>query len=190
MATSKVTVANLTLQKLGSTTRLASLTQDHPNARTINAAFDSVRDWVLRKYDWGFAIKRASIAADSDQTEWGDWDRYPLPDDFIRLIRDNETNMAPDWRIEGQFIVSADSSPLEIRYIARIEDPNVWDSLFTEAFAAKLAHQTCKEVTGSTTQQNLCKEDFDDAIAQAKLVGAIEKPAQEFPEDDWIVVRN
>lgn len=195
MATSDVAIANLALQKLGSPKRLESLTQDHPNARSLNACYTLIRDAELRRYDWGFATRRASIAADSSQTEWGDWDRYSLPNDFIRLIRDDESGLAVDWRIEagsedeGTFIISADASPLEIRYIARVTDPNSFDSLFIEAFASKLAHQTCKEITGSTNQQAMCKQDYDFAIAEAKKYGAIEKPAQDFPEDSWITAR-
>lgn len=189
MAVSKVLIANVALQKLGSPTRLESLTQNHPNARTMNAAYNTIRDAEIRRYDWGFAIKRVSIAADPDQTEWGQWNRFSLPGDYIRLIRDDETGKSVDWRIEGQFIVTADAAPLSIRYLARIEDPNFYDSLFIEALAAKLAYQTCKEITGSTNQQAICKDDYDFAIAEAKRTGAIEKPAQDAPEDDWVNVR-
>ena len=188
MATSNVAIANLALQKLG-TKRIESLTQDHPNARSINACFTAVRDQEIRRYDWGFAIKRASIAADSSQTTWGDWNRFSLPNDYIRLVRDDESGLAVDWRIEGGFIVTADAAPLDIRYIARIEDPNLFDQLFIDAFASKMAHQCCKEITGSNALQQIVKADYDFAIAEAKRCGAIEKPAQEAPEDGWITVR-
>jgi len=189
MATSDVAIANLALQKLGSPKRLESLTQDHPNARSMNACYASIRDGELRRYDWGFAIQRASIAADSSQTTWGGWNRYALPNDYLRLIRDDESGQNVDWRIEGTFIVTADAAPLDIRYMARITDPNTFDALFIESLASKLAYQTCKEITGSTTQQSVCKQDYDWAVAEAKRCGSIEKPAQEFAEDDWILVR-
>jgi len=189
MAVSEVSIANAALQKLGSPTRLESLSQDHPNARTMNAAFARVRDTELRRYTWGFAIARASIAADGDQTEWGEHNRYSLPNDFLRLLRDDETGQQTDWRQEGLFVVSDDDSPLEIRYIAQITDPNSMDSLFREAFACKLAHDTCKEVTGSTDLKDSLKADYKEAIAEAKRVGAVEKPAEEFPEDSWVNAR-
>lgn len=188
MATSKVAIANLALQKLGAK-RIESITQDHPNARSINACFDIIRDALLRKYDWGFAIKRASIAADPDAPTWGDWTRYTKPNDFIRLLRDDESGAAVDWKIEGDYILSADGAPLEIRYIARIEDTNKYDSSFTEALASEIAFQCCVEITGSSTKKASAKADKDDAIDEAKRTGAIEKEAQEFPEDDWISAR-
>jgi hypothetical protein len=194
MAVSKVAIANRALQKLGAK-RIEALTQDHPNARSMSAAFDLVRDAEIRRYRWGFAIKRKSIAADGDETTWGEWKRYSLPNDYLAIIRDDESGQTVDWRIEagedgeGVFIVTATESPLEIRYIARIEDPNYYDPLFIEAFACKLALETCEEITQSTSKKESIRGDYDAAIAEAKKQGAYEQPAQDFPEDDWILAR-
>lgn len=188
MATSKVAIANGALQRLGAK-RVEALSQDHPNARTMNAAYEPVRKALLRKYDWSFAIARDSIAADADGPTWGDWDRYTKPNDFLRLLRDNETGRAVDWKIEGDFILSADGAPLEIRYIADIDDPNRYDSTFIEAFECALALRCCKEVTGSNALKDSIKGDFEDALDEAKRIGAIEKEAADFPEDDWISAR-
>ena len=188
MAASKVAIANGALQRLGAK-RIESLTQDHPNARTMNAAYEPVRRALLRKYDWGFAIARDSIAADGTGPVWGDWDRYTKPNNFIRLLRDNESGQAVDWKIEGNYILSADGSPLEIRYIADIDDPNLYDSLFIEALECALAERCCEEVTGSTSKASKMKKDFDGAIDEAKRIGAIEQPAQDFPEDEWVAAR-
>ena len=188
MAVSNVSIANRALQKLGAK-RISSLDQDHPNARSMNAAFERVRDMELRCYDWSFAIKRASIAEDGDEPTWGDWNQYSLPNNFIRLIRDDESGSAVDWKIEGLYILSADASPLEIRYIARIEDPNMFDSLFVEAFAGRLALECAKEITDSNSDKDSIKKDYQDDIAEARRVGAIEKGSQEFPEDEWLAAR-
>lgn len=188
MAVSKVAIANRALQKLGAK-RIESLTQDHPNARSINACFDIVRDALLRKYDWSFAIKRESIAADASGPTWGNWNRYTKPNDYIRLLRNNESGQAVDWKIEGDYILSADGAPLEIRYIARIEDPNKYDATFVEALASKIAYEICEEITGSTAKQDRAMADYDVAVADARQSGAIEKDSEEFPEDDWIAAR-
>ena len=189
MATSEVAIANLALQKLGVSKRLESLTQDHPNARTMSLAYEPTRDAELRRYTWGFSIARASIAADGAQTVWGAWNRYSLPNDFLRLIRDNETLQAVDWRIEGLFIITKDASPLKIRYVSKVTDPNSFDPLFREALACKLALQTCKEVTGSDSAKDRVTKEYVFAIAQARQTSAIEKEAQEFPIDEWLNAR-
>ncbi len=188
MALSNVAIANRALQKLGAK-RIESLTQDAPNARSINACFTQVRDAELRRYDWSFAIKRNSIAADGDGPEWGNWNRFSLPNDFLRLIRDDETGIAVDWKIEGLYILSQDAAPLKIRYIARIEDPNYFDSLFVAMFAGRLALETCHEITQSTSKKESIKDDYDKDLQEAKKLGAFEKAAQEFVEDEWLAVR-
>lgn len=188
MSTSKVAIANGALQRLGAK-RIESLTQDHPNARSMNAAFDRVVRAEIRRYDWAFAIKRASIAADASGPTWGDWNRYSLPNDYLRLLRDDESGLTVDWKIEGRYILSADAAPLEIRYLAFIEDPNFYNSLFIDAVECKLAAVCCKEITGSGALKKDLNADYDDAIADAKRVGAIEKSAQEFPEDEWVAAR-
>lgn len=188
MAASNVSIANRALQKLGAK-RISSLGQDNPNARSMNACFEAVRKGELRRYAWSFAIKRASIAADGDQSEWGGWNRYSLPDDFIRLLRDDETNTLLDWKIEGLYILSKQASPLQFRYVAHIEDPNFYDSLFMEVFAGRLALETCEEITQSTAKKESIKDDYKADIAEAKNIGAIEKEAQQFPEDEWLAAR-
>lgn len=188
MAVSEVSIANRALQKLGAS-RISSLDQDTPNARSMKAAYDAVRDAELRRYTWSFAIKRASVAADGDGPEWGDWNRYSLPNDFLRLIRDDESGSFVDWKIEGLYILSGDASPLEFRYIARIEDPNYYDSLFVEALAGRLAMETCEEITQSSGKGEKAKADYKDDIAEAKRIGAIEKEAQPFMEDPWLTAR-
>jgi hypothetical protein len=188
MATSKVAIANGALQRLGAG-RIESLTQDHPNARSMNAAFDRVVRAEIRKYGWNFAIKRASIAADGDLSEWGEWKRYSLPNDYLRILRDDESKLNVDWRLEGLYILSGDASPLQFRYLAHIEDPNYYDSLFIETVECKLAAVTCKEITGSNEAKRLAFEEHAIAIAEAKRVNALEKEAQEFPEDDWVQAR-
>ena len=188
MATSKVAIANGALQRLGAK-RIESLTQDHPNARSMNAAFDRVVRAEIRRYGWSFAIKRESVAADANDPTWGDWNRYSLPNDSLRLLRDNESGLNVDWRVEGQYILSKDAAPLQFRYLAHIEDPNFYDSLFIEAVECKLALVTCEEITGSTSKKESVKDDYKDAIAEAKKNGAMEKEAQDFPEDDWLLAR-
>lgn len=188
MATSNVAIANGALQRLGAK-RIESLAQDHPNARSMNAAFEKTIRQEIRRYGWNFAIHRESVAADGDDAAWGNWNRYSLPNDYIRLLRDDESGMTVDWRIEGLYILSRDASPLQFRYLRYIDDPNYYDSLFIEAVECKLAFVTCEEITGSTSKKESLKADYDLVIAEAKRSNAFEKEAQEFPEDEWLAAR-
>lgn len=185
MAASNVSIANRALQILG-TSRIESLTQDHPNARTMNTAFEPVRDALMRRYRWNFTKTRASIAADASQTEWGNLNRYTLPADYARLIRDNETGLRVDWRVERGFIVTRDAAPLEFKYHAIVTDPALFDALFCELFSHELALKTCKEVTGNKASDDLHAQRKD-ALDTAKQGNAYEEDAVEGLEDDWLV---
>lgn len=189
MAISDVTVANRALQKLGAK-RIESLTQDTPNARSINACYAVLRNAELARYEWAFAIKRASIAADStDETIQSTWKRYTLPNDFITLIRDDETDGYVDWKIEGLYILSKTASPLEIKYVARIEDPNYFNPLFVETLAGRIAFECCYEIANSTTKKESIKDDYMKDLAEAKRLGFIQKAAQDTKEDPWVSAR-
>jgi len=187
MAASEVSLANRALQILGVSQGIESLSQDHPNARTMTRVLEPRRQAMLRKYRWTFAIKRASVAADGDQTLWGDLNRYGKPNDFLRLLRDGDVpNVREDWKIEELFIVTGDSSPLEFRYVADITDPTQWDALFFEVLAHDMANETCKEVTGSTAAKQDIKDDLKTLLSEAKLVGAMEEDPTEAVDDDWL----
>lgn len=190
MAESDAAIANRALQKLGATSRISSLDQDSPNARAMKTAFVPVRDALLREYDWNFAIKRASIAADSTDELYEGLKRYPKPNDFIRLLREKfttGTNDRQDWQIEGGFILTLDGSPLQFRYIARITDPQQFDPAFDELLAAKLALETVDDITDSTTKPDRLERYVNTALATARRVNAFENKADELQEDDWII---
>lgn len=189
MAQSNVAIAKRALQMLGART-ISSLTQDHPNARAMNTAFEPVRDKLLRQYQWNFAKKRASVAADAVQTTYEGLNRFLKPNDFIALLREDTTaSLATrkDWEIEGNYIVTGDSAPLEFRYIARITDPKQFDSLFDELFAAELALATVDEITESNVKaQRIQLQYRDPALLAARQANALESPPQDAAEDEWL----
>lgn len=188
---SDVDICNRALQKLGAK-RITSLTDDSVNARACNAAYEIVRDAELRAHPWNFAIDREALAADSTEPDWGRANSFQLPSDCLRVLppypEDNLNDM--DWQIEGRKIYTDDSDPLYIRYIARIEDTSLFDALFIEALANKLALELCEELTQSNTKKESLNQDYDKIIAKAKRTNAIENVAAEPPADTWITVRD
>jgi len=189
MAASDVAICNLALQKLGAE-RIVSLTQDHPNARHCNVAFAPTRNKLLRRYAWSFAKARASLAAHATAPAF-DFDyAYPVPTDFMRLILPpNEV----DWIVERhqgrRAILSNDTGPLEIRYIATVEDPTEFDPLFDDALAAALAWQMCEAITQSNTKKADLVEEFKEGIRVARQMNAFEVLPAEAVEDPWIAAR-
>jgi hypothetical protein len=190
MAVSNVSIANLALQLLGAA-RIVTLSDDHKNARAVNSCFEFLRDRELRAHAWNFAIKRATLAPSSVEPEF-DYDyAFPLPADYLRLLP--PARHALDWNIEHvdnkSCIVTNDGDTLEIRYIARITDPTLFDMLFDYALAAKIADHCCEEITQSNTKKATAKQEYKDAIAEARKINAFEQTVPEEPEDPWLAAR-
>jgi hypothetical protein len=186
MAISEIDIVNRALQRIGAQ-RIDAFDQSHPNARSALAAYESVRDRLLRAHPWNFAVKRARLPALSDKTEFGELYRYELPDDFLRLLPPDD-RARRDWRIEGREITTADAPPLDVRYIARVTDPNLYDASFVEVLASRLALELAYEIAPSQNIVQLTSALYEAALREAKSVGAFEEPPQEPPEDDWITI--
>lgn len=186
-----VQICNRALQRLGAK-RITSLTQDTPNARSCNFAYAPVRDAELRAHSWSSAVKRAQLAEDSSTPLFGKKARFALPSDFIRLLpldpEQNENTI--DYQIENGFIYTNYSAPLNIRYIYRITNVDTMDSLLQEAIAMKLAMELCEEITQSNTKFDLVSTHYKQAIREARRINAIERVAQQPPEDKWVTVRS
>lgn len=187
---SNVSVCNSALSKLGAD-RIVSLTDNSGNARACNAAYERVRDRLLRRHPWNFAIRRAQLAASSTPPTFTRSARYPLPADFLRLLPpDPEENLnSLDWQIENGAIVTNDGAPLNVRYVARITDPNEMDSLFLELWATDLAFDICEEVTGSNAKKESLRLDSKQLVAEARKVNAFENVAGAPPTDVFLTAR-
>lgn len=187
---SEVEICNRALQKIGAK-RISSLSEDTVNARACNACYATLRDAELRAHVWNFAIARAELAADATDPDWGRAKSYTLPADFLRLINDypEDNSLTKDWQIEGNKILTDDSDPIYIRYIARITDAALMDVLFREVLSARIAMEICEEITQSNTKFAAISEDYKAKIKEARRTNAIENVAAESPEDEWIYKR-
>src|SRR5688500_20015958 len=82
---SEVSIANRALQILGEEP-LNSLSDNTVAGRTMNLAYQPVRNAEIERHRWRFAIKRASLAALSSEPAHGFDYQYQPPTDFLALI--------------------------------------------------------------------------------------------------------
>jgi hypothetical protein len=190
---SKVSIANRAAAKLGDD-RILLLTDDTKTARTINGMFDEVRDAELRRYHWKFAITRDALPALAAAPAWGFAYQYPLPADYLGMVQVNDyilrgNKQKPPFSIESGRILTDYSAPLKIRYIQRIENTALYDPLFVELFACKLAMESCETLTQSEAKYNRCAEAYKFALSEAIRQDAIEKAPDELPWGTWLESR-
>jgi hypothetical protein len=183
---SKTAIANRALSKLGET-RVSNVDIDNTKpAKVIRFMYDIVRDAMLAAYPWNFAIKRVQIAADASAPAWGYSKQYTLPVDFLSLL---EIKGNPEYRIESGKILTNEGAPIYIRYIAQITDTGLFDALFVEAFATRMAYEGCEEITQSNTKKDLLARDLQGILKEAYANNAIQGQPQALEADTWLLSR-
>jgi len=196
---SKTDIANRALTKLGDD-RITDLLDDTERARTINSMYDICRDAELRAHVWNFAIKRASLPRLVTVPEFGFDFEFQLPAQCLRLIQVNDwwywwgntdyvTISNAEFAVEGRKILTNYNAPLQIRYMESIDDPGLYDSLFVEAFACRLALEACERITQSNTKLQAIQQQYEATIRQAVKVDAIENPPVQLPDESWMLSR-
>lgn len=199
MAASAIAVANAALLKLGQGT-ITAFSDEDEKARWLNARFAPLRDALLRSYRWTFAMARASLSADVDAPAF-DYDlAYTLPGDCLQLVEvvdgyrtlglaDYIGRDVTVYTVEGRKVLANISAPLKIRYVTRQEDTTLWDPLFDEALANRLAYDLCEKVTQSGTKREAAYRDYRDTIREAIRVNAVELPSEQGVDGSWLMGR-
>lgn len=196
---SQVEICNRALIKLGAG-QITSITDNSKAARILSGLWDTVRKAELSRRFWVFALTRAQLAALATKPSWGFAYQYQLPTDFLKLAQVNDTFVPPgmmDYRnaddstyaIEGQNLLTDLGAPLKIRYVRDITDTGLFDPLFDEMLASKLAVEACYAITQSRDGQRTAQEDYKAAVREAALSNAIAKPPQGMLDDSWMMGR-
>lgn len=196
---SQTEIINRALFKLGGNP-ITSITDNSQAARVMSGLWDTVRKAELTKRYWNFALARSSLAALTTAPDWGFDYQYQLPVDFLKIVQVNDVFIAPgmqDYRnmddspyaIEGSVILTDFGAPLKIRYVKDITDAGLFDPLFCEVIASKLAYEACYAITQSLQGREQANADYKLAIKEAGLSNATAKPPQGTVDDSWMMGR-
>lgn len=170
-----------------------SLDEDVKPARLLSRHFDVTVEGELRKHPWTFAIVSAELVGTDLGTPDGtlNW-QYELPADAIRVLSPNYDDTWPalpiNYRQEGGYLYTDQSSPRTIRYIANVNDPAEWDALFTDVVVAALAVKIAHPLTGKANMVQVATAAYDRAMTAAQRANAIESPGRMYRES-WLAER-
>lgn len=191
MAHDDVSICNLALQRVGAKS-ISALTEDSTAGRACNRVYEQARDSELREHPWNFARERVQVAADSTDPAFGYAKRYALPVNCLRILPtngENGTDTQDDFQIEGRFILTDNTSPINLVYIKQITDEAVFDELFIELLIARIAMDIAEKVTQSNKKKEAATEHYLAVKKMAKRVNAFERPPQDPPTDGWVNAR-
>ncbi len=187
--TTETDICNLALDILKEAP-ITSIEDQRPIAMWCKRNFAVSRDSLLSRADWNFALKRASIAADSDKPAFGWSKSFTLPPDCLRLIplttcgRYEGTPIPHE--VEDGKVLTNYGGPLKVRYVARVEDYNRYPPIFIEALAGYIAMKCAHWLTGKQGYQQIAQGLFSEAMRNAWLVDAIEGTSPRAADSEWI----
>ncbi|WP_408590090.1 hypothetical protein [Novosphingobium sp.] len=185
-------VANLAAARIGSETRISSLDDDRPLARTLKAVWSIERRATIRAGAWNFAARRGALAQLADLTAA---ETYPyaaafeMPSDALRLLEVLDPVARDDYQREGKRVLCNVSGPLYARWLIDVPEASNWDDDFAEAFACRLAWKCGRKIYGGDFDDVKAWKEFEAAISKAAGADAMENPPIEQEESDWILAR-
>jgi hypothetical protein len=94
-----------------------------------------------------------------------------------------------DWLIERGFLISSETGPIVLRFVADVTDVRKMHSMFCEGLAARVGFEVCEVVTQSTAKLSAISKIYDRWISEAGTIDAIEQGYEDLPEDDLVTVR-
>jgi hypothetical protein len=184
MATTFVEIANRAITYLGGDP-ITALTDDTKEGRACNRLYEQTRDQLQRDHPWNFGIKRASLSANTTAPVFEYTNAFDFPDGTLRII---EVDTTEEWAVEGRQIVTDAAAPLDIVYIERVTDPNLFDAKFIEAYALRLAADIAYDITASQTVSATAEQKYAAMLQEARLVDAQESLSAN--EQSWLDARN
>ena len=190
---SEVGICNAALQLIKNSKQITSLEQGTKEANACEIIFDEMRDAMLEVHNWNFATKRVKLAQLTDTPAF-EWDySYQLPSDFLRAVSVHNNSSGRDripYKIENG-VVNSDASDLFLRYIARVEDPNLMPATFRLGLSKIIASRLAVTLSGSAS---LSKEMYEQYVGEdlptAKSADSIQDMADQLPESDWVNLRS
>lgn len=189
---SEIAIYNMALDFLDEEVA-ASPDDDSAVVRWLKRNFASTRDAALVRHPWNFALARGLLPARTTGPAFGWRYAYDEPSDCLRVLpltADGTLNGAPvPFESEGGLILTDAAAPLKVRYIRRVDNPGLFDPVFGEFLAARLAWKMAQWVTGKSSYADRMKEAQGELLREARLADALTGTPPLPVDDDWINVR-
>jgi hypothetical protein len=182
-------VYNLAGAAIGSGRRVTDPDENTTLARSIKAVWNTQRQAAIREGAWSFATQRFRLPALVAPPVFGYAYEYELPATFLRLLE--VTGQAEsDYQVEGRSILADVRGPLDVRCLVDVEEPAKWDADFADALGLRLAWAVGTKVAGDAFDNDKVWTSYQASLMAAKRIDAMENPAIENVESDWILARH
>ena len=108
---------------------------------------------------------------------------------FLSFLGAPTERMLKDWVFENGMLVTQDPTAINMRFVADVANVPSMDDMFCEGLGAECGFAVCERVTQSTAKQAACRQAYEEAMTEARIVNGIEQGPTEPPMDEWINCR-
>lgn len=173
---SQVSITSNALLMLGAQA-ISAVDEDNDRARLAAGLFPEVRDQLLRSHFWNCAIKRVTLAADSDAPAFDYLYQFTLPSDWLRVCSCGQYGTEIDYRIEGRKLLCDDSTAY-LTYVYRNEDCDTWDTMLVHAMTLSMAARMAYAVTQSASLEQVRFAELQQFMKQARACDGQDNPPE------------
>ena len=179
-----VSICNKALSQIGDE-GILSLDDERKAARYCKMLYDPCRKFVLRSYPWRFALKRYMLAPLKEKPLFGYDYRFVMPKDCLRVwkVAGNK-----DFTVEGGMILY-NADVFRFIGVSDVADPSMFDSMFEDVLAARLASELAVPLTASPALRKELAEMYEYRVAQARTASAFEGKNEKTNVTDWLEAR-
>ena len=147
-------ICNIALSKLGESPLSAIDPNGSHASRMCYMHYHPVRREVLCVNRWSFATATRSLSTEERAGGEGSLPHL-LPADCLRVL----SVSAPSWTLRGRCIYCPAAS-IRVSYITDCEDVTLFEPLFVEALAVRLAYKLCIPLINSTTARQALLDEY------------------------------
>jgi len=192
----KTEIANKALSRLGQGVTIQNVDTDQSvEAGYVRTFYEPARQEILRQHTWGFAKGFRELVQTANKPNSNFYSfQFKFPNDVLRIveIERSVSNSGPekferayDHRSGDPVILTTVESPVAI-VTEDIRSEKLFDPMFADALAYRIAVDIAPLVTSDTSKQELMVQFMQRAIEQAKAVSSEEGEQRDRPEADWI----
>jgi hypothetical protein len=186
MASSQIEIVNYALAELGADL-ITSMSDPVKAASLATAMWPICTEAVMRAYPWNCLIDRADLTPDAQAPLGDDWSTsFALPPLCLRVLRTDITD--DEYVVEGRKLL-ANTNTVKIKYLKKVTDVTLWDSLFVHAVTARMAQALAYPLTQSQSLKDTMGEAYKTRVREARSIDAQEGKLDTLQADEWLESR-
>ena len=163
-------ICNAALCKLGESPLTAIDSNGTPASRLCYMHYHPARREVLCASRWSFATKKVKLTSAEPASDEEHSVAHSLPPDCLRVLHVN----SPQWILRGRCIFCP-ITEIKLTYTADVEDCSLFEPLFAEALATRLACKLCIPLINSSTALQALRDEYRRvALPQAAHASAVQ----------------